>query len=71
MLDQGQISIPTTVTREPVSVSTVTSYSLACDIAYVMDDANLATAFSAQMQASIETIGIIRELSVEPIVLSK
>ena len=72
MLDhQGRISIPATVARESVFVSTVISNSLAHDIAYVMDYANLATALSAQMQASIELIGIIRELSVEPIVFAK
>ena len=41
---QGQISIPDTVARGPVFVSTVIWYSLANDIHDVMDNNNLATA---------------------------
>ena len=57
MLDhQGQINIHTTVARGPVLVSTVVSYSLAYDDTNVMDNDNLATALSAQIQISIMLI---------------
>ena len=72
MLDhQGQISIPTTVKRGPVFVSTIVSYSLAYDAADVMDNDNLATALEAQIQISIALIGMVRKPSIDPIVLAK
>ena len=72
MLDhQGQISIPTTVARGPVYVSTVVLYSLAYDAADVMDNNNVVTAMSAQIQISIGLIGMVRKPSVELIVLAK
>mgnify|MGYP006186246423 CR=1 FL=1 len=72
MLDhQGQISIPATVARGPVFVSAVVSYSLAYDAADVMDNDNLATALSVQIQISLVLIGMVRKPSVEPIVLAK
>ena len=46
---QGQISIPATMARGPVFVSTVVSYSLAYDTADVMDNDNLATALGDQI----------------------
>ena len=72
MLDhQGQISIPATATRGQVYVSTVISDSQAYDATDVMDNDNLATALSTQIQTSIVLIGIVRKKSVEPIVLAK
>ena len=72
MLDyQAQISIPTTVTRRPLYVSTVVSYSLSYDAADVMENDNLATTFSAQIQFSIAFIGTVRKPSIEPTVLAK
>ena len=72
MLDhQGQIIIPATVAREPVYVSAVISYSLAFDAADVMDNDNLETALSTQIQISILLIGMVRKPSLEPIVLVK
>ena len=48
MLDhQGQISIPATVARRPVFVSTVDSYSLAYDATDVIDSDNLVTALES------------------------
>ena len=65
MLDhQGQISIPDTMARGPVYVSTIVSYSLAYDAADVMDNDNLVTALSAQIQISIALIGMVRKPSV-------
>ena len=61
---EGQISIPSTVTRGPVNVSTVVSYSLAYDAADVMDNDNLATALSAQIHISIALIGMVEKPSV-------
>ena len=57
---QGQISISATAAREPVHVSTVISYSLAYDAIDVMDNDNLATALSAQIQFSRVLIGTIK-----------
>ena len=55
----------------PVYVSTVASYSLAYDATDVMDNDNIATALSAQIQTSIALIGMVRKLSFEPIVSAK
>ena len=72
MLDhQGQISIPTTAARGQVLVSAVISYSLADDDTDVMDNHNPATALEAQIQISILLIGMVRKLSIDPIVLAK
>ena len=72
MLDyQGQTSIPATAAGGPVYVSTVITYSLAYDVADVMDNDNLATAMSAQIQISVALIGMVRKPSVEPIFLAK
>ena len=72
MLDYlGQISIPATVGRGPVFISTVILYSLAYDATDVMDDNDLATALSAQIQDSAALIGMVRKPLVEPIVLTK
>ena len=68
---QGLISIPATVTRGPVFVNAVILYSLAYDIVDVMDDDNLATAFSAQIQVSKVPSGTVRKPSVDPIHLAK
>ena len=46
----------------PVYVSSVISYALAYDAADVMDNDNLATALSAQIQISIALIGIVRKI---------
>ena len=67
----GLISIPATVARGPVFVSTIVSYSLACDAADVMDNDNLATALKSQIQISIALIGMVRKPSIESIVLAK
>ena len=70
MLDcLGQIILPTTMAREPVYISTVISYSLAYDVADVMDHDNLATAWPAQIQISMVLIGTVKNLAIEPIVL--
>ena len=66
-----QISNPATMARGPVYVITVVSYSLAYNAAYIMDNDNLATALSAQIQISIVLIGMGRKPSVEPIGLAK
>ena len=72
MIDhQGQISIPATVAREPVHISTIISYSLAYDATDVMDNDDLAAALSAQIQISIVLIGMVRKHSVELIVLDE
>ena len=72
MLDhQGQISIHVTAARGPVFVSAVISYSLAYDVADVMDNDNFATALQAQIQISIMLIGTVRKPSIYPIVLAK
>ena len=50
MLDhQGQISIPVTMARGPVFVSAVVSYSLAYNVADILDNDNLASALEAQI----------------------
>ena len=69
--NQGQISILATVARGPVHISAVVSCSLAYDAADVIDNDNLATALSAQIQISIVLIGTVRKPSVKPIVLAK
>ena len=72
MLDhQGQISISSTATKEPVFVSAVVSYLLVYDAADVMDNDNLTSALSAQIQISIVLIDMVRKPLVEPIVLAK
>ena len=59
--------IPATPAKGPVYVNTVVSYSLAYDAADVMDNDNLATALSAQIQMSI----VLRVTVRKPIVLAK
>ena len=54
-----------------VYISAVISYSLVYDATDVMDNDNLATVFTAQIQVSIVMKGMVRKLSVEPIVLTK
>ena len=72
MLDhQSQISIPATVTRGPVFLSAVIPYSVTYDATDVVDNDNLATELSAQIQISIALIGMVRKLSLESIVLTK
>ena len=72
MLDhQSQSSIPATAARGPVHAKALISYSLAYNTADVMDNDNLATTLSAQIQISIALIGMVRKPSVEPIVLAK
>ena len=66
----GWISIPATVVIGPVFVNVVILYSLAYDAADVMDDDNLATTLSAQIQVSIVLIGMVKKPSAEPIVSS-
>ena len=69
MLDHlCQISIPTNSGKGPVYVSTVVLCSLAYNAADVIDNDNLVTALSAQIQISIVLIGMIMKPSVEPIV---
>ena len=58
------------MTRGPVYVGIVISYSLAYD-ADVMDNINFVTALSAQTQISIAVIGTVRKPSAELIVLAK
>ena len=66
MLDHwGQISIPTTVVRGPVSVSIVVSYLLAYDATDVMDNDN----FADSDQRSADRDG--QKTSIDPIVLAK
>ena len=67
----GHISIPATATRGPVLVSAVISYSLAYDAIDVIDNDNLATAMSVNICISIALIGMVRKLSVVPIVLER
>ena len=54
-----------------VYVGTVISYSLAYDATDVMDNYNLATALTIQIQLSTALIGLVRKLFVEPINLAK
>ena len=72
MLDnRNQIGIHAKVKSGQLYVSTVISYSLIYDAADVMDNDNLATALSAQIQISIVLISTVRKPSVEPIILAK
>ena len=72
MLDhQDQISISVTVARGLVFVNSLILYSLAYHAADVIDNDNLTTALSAQIQVSTALIGMVRKPSVEPIVLGK
>ena len=57
--------------KETSNVSVLVSYSLAYDATDVMDNDNLVTALSAQIQISIALICMTREPSVETIVLAK
>ena len=66
---QGQITIHTTTERGLASVNAFILHSLAYDAIDVMDNDNLATTVSAQIQVSIVLIGIVRKLSLEPIIL--
>ena len=67
---QGQISISDTAAMRPVHVSSVVSYSLPQDATDVMDDDNLATALSTQIQISIALKGTVGKPSKEPIDLA-
>ena len=49
----------------PVYVSAVISYSLAYNATDAMDNDNIATALSAQIQISIALIGMVKKPSVE------
>ena len=72
MLDhQGQIIITAIATRGSVYVSAVISYSLTHAAADVMDNDDLVTAMSAQIQIRVVLIGMVRKPSLEPKVLSK
>ena len=72
MLDhQGQISILTTAARGPAYVSKDNSHSLAYYAADVINNDNLATALSAQIQISTALMDIVRKPSVELIALAK
>ena len=51
-----------------IHATAASSYSLAYDAADVMDNDNLATALSAQIQISITLIGMVRKPSVEPFI---
>ena len=69
MMDhQEQISIPATVARGPVFVSAAISYFMAYD---VIDNDDLVTALSCQIQISITPIGMVWKPSVELIVLAQ
>ena len=57
--------------RGPVYVNAVVSYSLAYNATDLMDNDDLATALSAQIQISITLIGMVKKPPVEPIVLAK
>ena len=57
--------------KDPVHVSPVVSYSLGSWCCWCMDNDNLATAWSAQIQISISLICLVRKPSIEPIVLAK
>ena len=54
-----------------IFINAIILHLLAYDAADVRDDDNLAIALSAQIQVSIGLIGIVRKLSVEPIVLDE
>ena len=72
MLDhEGQISFSATVARGSVYVRTVVSYSLAYDATDVMDNDNVATVLSAQIQISIAPIGMVRKPLVEATALAE
>ena len=72
MLDhRDQISIPATAARGPVYVSTVILHSMAHDAANVMDNDNVMTALSAQIQISIMLVSMVRKSLEVPIVLAK
>ena len=58
------------MTSGPVFVSAFVSYSLACDIAGVMHNNNLATALEPQIQISVALISKVRKPSIDPIVLA-
>ena len=68
---QDQIIITATASREPVFVNAVVSYSLAYDVADVMDNDNLASALKVQIQISIVLIETIRKPSIDLIALAK
>ena len=62
---------PWHISKGPVYVSSVVSYSLAYHAAEVMDNDNLATAVLAQIKISIALIGMVIKLLEKPIVLAK
>ena len=66
---QGQIRVLATAAKGPVYISTLVSYSLAYDAADVMDNADLATAWSAQIQISIALIDAVKKPSVDPLII--
>ena len=57
--------------RETVFVTAVFLYLLVYNVIGVIEDDNLVTALSAQIQVSIALIGMVRKPSVDPIVLGK
>ena len=59
------------MTRGPIYVSAVITYSQAYDATNVINDNNVATALSAQTQIIIALIGMFKKPSVQPIVLAK
>ena len=58
---QDQFSIHATAASGPVYFFTVILYSLAYDSVDVMDDNNLATVLSAQVQVIMALIGMVRK----------
>ena len=52
-------------------VSAVVSYCLAYDVTDVVDNDNLATVLESQIQISIALISMVRNLSIDLIVLAK
>ena len=57
--------------RGQLYVITVISYLLAYDATDVMDDDNIVNELSTQIEISIVLICMVRQQSVEPIVLAK
>ena len=66
-----QISISAIAARGSVLVGVVVSYSLAYDAADLMDNDNLVTAMSAQIQISITLFGTVRNPSIDPVILAE
>ena len=68
---EGQIIVSATATRALVFVSVVMLYLLVYDAIDIMNDDNLATLLSTQIQVRIALISMVRKPSVEPIVLAE